>query len=85
MSLTCTAEGGPRIMTRWEFNCRSRKQNVVANGSNSVTYNVSSLSTGHAGVYCCVAAIDGMKVSGNRYTLYGESVSKHLQSMGMLI
>ena len=63
-------------MTRWQFNNgSSRTQTTIANGSNSVTYNVSSLSTDHAGVYRCVAAIDEMRVSGHRYTLYGESVS----------
>ena len=69
VSLTCTAEGGPRIMTRWQFDDGS----TVANGSSSVTYNVSSLSTDHTGVYYCVAIIDGMTVtSAMNYTLFGE-------------
>ena len=68
VSLTCTAEGGPRIMTRWQFDNGS----TVANGSSSVTYNVSSLSTNHTGVYYCVAIIDGMIVTSMNYTLFGE-------------
>ena len=68
VSLTCTAEGGPRIMTRWQFDDGSS----VANGSSSVTYNVSSLSTDDAGVYYCEAIIDGMTDTSMNYTLFGE-------------
>ena len=75
VSLTCIAEGGPRIMTRWQFNNGSSVQ-TVASGSNSVTYNVSSLSTDHTGVYYCEAIIDGMSDISMNYTLFGESV-KH--------
>ena len=68
VSLTCTAEGGPRIMTRWQFGDGS----TVANGSSSVTYNVSSLSTDDAGVYYCDAIIDEMTDTSMNYTLFGE-------------
>ena len=70
VSMTCTADGGPRIMTRWQFNNGSSVQ-AVANGSNSVTYNVSSLSTDHAGVYYCEAIIDGMSDISLNYILFG--------------
>ena len=68
VSLTCTAEGGPRIITRWQFDDGS----TVANGSSSVTYNVSSLSTNHTGIYYCEAIIDGMTVTSVNYALFGE-------------
>ena len=71
VSLTCTAEGGPRIMTRWQFDDGSSVE-TVADGSSSVTYVVSSLSTDHTGVYYCEAIIDGMTNTSMNYTLYGE-------------
>ena len=71
VSMTCIAEGGPRIMTRWQFNNGSSVQ-TVASGSNSVTYNVSSLSTDHTGVYYCEAIIDGMSDISMNYTLFGK-------------
>ena len=68
VSLTCTAEGGPRIMTRWQFDNGS----TVADDGSSVTYDVSSLSTDDTGVYYCEAIIDGMSVTSVNYTLFGE-------------
>ena len=70
VSLTCTAEGGPRIMTRWQFDDGSSVV-IVASGSSSVTYNITSLSTEHAGVYYCEAIIDGMTDTSLSYTLFG--------------
>ena len=69
----CTAEGGPRIMTRWQFDNGVTVQ-TVANGSSSVTYNVSSLSTDHTGTYYCEAIIDGMTDTSMNYTLFGEYI-----------
>ena len=74
VSLTCTAEGGPRIMTRWQFDDGSTVE-TVANDSSSVTYEISSLSTDHTGVYYCEAIIDGMTDTSMNYTLFGECVS----------
>ena len=74
VSLTCTAEGGPRIMTRWQFDNGSSVQTVASN-SNSVTYNISSLSTEHTGDYYCVATIDGRNDTSIMYTLFGESIT----------
>ena len=71
VSLTCTAEGGPRIMTRWQFDDGSSVE-TVADGNSSVTYVVSSLSTDHTGVYYCEAIIDGMINTSMNYTLFGE-------------
>ena len=71
VSLTCTAEGGPRIMTRWQFDNGSSVE-TVADGNDSVTYNVPSLSTAHTGVYYCEVIIDGMADTSMNYTLYGE-------------
>ena len=71
VSLTCTAEGGPRIIIRWQFDDGSSVE-TVADGSNSVTYVVSSLSTDHTGVYYCEAIIDGMTDTSMNYTLFGE-------------
>ena len=71
VSLTCTAEGGPRIMTRWQFDDGSTVE-TVANDSSSVTYEISSLSTDHTGVYYCEAIIDGMTDTSMNYTLFGE-------------
>ena len=68
VSLTCTAEGGPRIMTRWQFDDGSTVE-TVANDSSSVTYEISSLSTDHTGVYYCEAIIDGMTDISMNYTL----------------
>ena len=73
VSLTCTAEGGPRIMTRWQFDNGSSVI-TVASGSSSVTYNITSLSTEHTGVYYCEAIIDGMTDTSMNYTLFGECV-----------
>ena len=70
VSLTCTAEGGPRIMTRWQFDNGS----TVANGTSSVTYQVPSLSSEHTGVYYCEAIIDSMRDTSLNYTLFGEYV-----------
>ena len=74
VSLTCTAEGGPRIMTRWQFDDGSTVE-TVANDSSSVTYEISSLSTDHTGVYYCEAIIDGMTDISMNYTLFGECIS----------
>ena len=71
VSLTCTAEGGPRIMTRWQFDDGSSVE-TVADGNSSVTYVVSSLSTDHTGVYYCEAIIDGMTDTSMNYTLFGK-------------
>ena len=71
VSLTCTAEGGPRIMTRWQFDNGSSVE-TVADGNSSVTYVVSSLSTDHTGVYYCEAIIDGVSITSMNYTLFGE-------------
>ena len=71
VSLTCTAEGGPRIMTRWQFDDGSTVE-TVANDSSSVTYEISSLSTDHIGVYYCEAIIDGMIDISMNYTLFGK-------------
>ena len=68
LSLTCTAEGGPRIMTRWQFDDGSTVE-TVANDSSSVTYEISSLSTDHNGVYYCEAIIDGITDTSMNYTL----------------
>ena len=78
VSLTCTAVGGPRLVTRWQFNDGSTI-NTVANdiGSVSVTYEVPSLSTGHTGDYYCEAIIDGMTDTSMMYTLYGKCVCFH--------
>ena len=73
VSLTCTAEGGPRIMTRWQFDNGSSVI-TVASGSSSVTYNITSLSTEHAGVYYCEAIIDGMTDTSMEYALFGQYV-----------
>ena len=71
ISLTCTAKGGPRIMTRWQFDNGSSVV-TVANDSSGVTYDVPSLSTEHTGVYYCEAIIDGMTDTSMNYTLFGE-------------
>ena len=73
ISLTCTAKGGPRIMTRWQFSNGSSVQ-TVANGGSSVTYNISSISTDHAGIYYCEAIIDGMTDTSMSYTLFGKGM-----------
>ena len=75
VSLTCAAEGGPRLVTRWQFNNGSTT-NTVANDtdSGSVTYEISSVSTEHAGDYYCEAIIDEMTVTSMNYTLYGKCV-----------
>ena len=73
VSLTCTTEGGPRIMTRWQFDNGSSVV-TVASDSSSVTYEVPSLSTEHTGVYYCEAIIDGMTDTSMNYTLFGECV-----------
>ena len=73
VSLTCTAKGGPRIMSRWQFSNGSSVQ-TVANGGSSVTYNISSVSTDHAGIYYCEAIIDGMTDTSTSYTLFGKGM-----------
>ena len=70
VSLTCTADGGPRIMTRWQFDDASSVE-TIADGNSSVTYVVSSLSTDHTGVYYCEAIIDGVTDTSMNYSLYG--------------
>ena len=76
ISLTCTAEGGSKIMTRWQFD-NGVSVVTVASNSSSVTYDVPSLSTKHTGVYYCEAIIDGMTDSSINYTLFGECVYTH--------
>ena len=73
LSMACTAEGGPRIMTRWQFDDGSSVE-TVADGNSSVTYIVSSLSTDHTGVYYCEAIIDRITATSMFYTLIGEYV-----------
>ena len=69
--MTCSASGGPRIMTMWLFDDGS-SLSTVANGSDSVTHNISSSSTSNTGTYYCIAIIDGMNDTSNMYTLFGE-------------
>jgi len=45
---------------------------IVANGSESVTHNISSSSTSDTGTYYCIASIDGMNDTSDEYTLFGE-------------
>ena len=71
-SMTCTASGGPRIMTMWQFNNGSLS--TVVTGSNSVTHTISSSSTSDTGTYHCVATIDGMTDTSDMYTLFGKTV-----------
>ena len=78
VSLTCTAEGGPRIMTRWQFDNGSSVE-TVADGGSSVTYDVSSLTTNYTGVYYCGAIIDGITDTSMNYTLFGE----YMGSLGL--
>ena len=73
ISLICIAEGGPRIMTSWQFDDGSSVV-TVADGNNSVTYVVSSLSTDHTGVYYCEAIIDRMTNTSMNYTLFGKDL-----------
>ena len=86
VSLTCSAEGGPRIMTRWQFDNGSNVLEAVADGNSSVTYVVSSLSTDRTGVYYCEAIIDGMTNTSMNYTMYGEYMDSwdyvHIQGLG---
>ena len=77
VSLTCAAEGGPRLVTRWQFNNGSTINTVNNTDSGRVTYEVTSLSTGHAGDYYCEAIIDEMTVTSMVYTLYGKCVGLH--------
>ena len=70
LSLSCTAEGGPRIMTKWQFDNGSSVLTVASNSS-SVTYEVPSLSTEHTGVYYCESVIDEMTDTSINYTLFG--------------
>ena len=78
--MTCTASGGPQIMTMWQFEDDSSTGasgsllSTVATGSNSVTYTISSSSTSDAGTYYCVATIDGMSDTSNMYTLFGKTL-----------
>ena len=60
-------------MTRWQFDDGSSAE-TVADGSSSVTYDVSSLSTDHTGVYYCEAIIDGITDTIMNYTLFGKYV-----------
>ena len=62
-------------MTRWQFDDGSTVE-TVANDSSSVTYEISSLSTDHTGVYYCEAIIDGMTDTSMNYTLSGEFFAK---------
>ena len=71
--MTCSAIGGPRIMTMWLFDDGS-PLSIVANGSDTVTYNISSSSTSDTGIYYCIATIDGMNDTSDVYTLFGESL-----------
>ena len=70
--MTCSASGGPRIMTMWLFDDGSSLL-TVANSSGSVTHNISSSSTSDTGTYYCIATIDGLNDTSDTYTLFGES------------
>ena len=78
-SMTCTASGGPRIMTMWQFEDYSSTGasgslvSTVATGSDSVTYTISSSSTSDTGTYYCVATIYGMTNTSDMYTLFGKT------------
>ena len=71
--MTCSASGGSRIMTMWLFD-DSSSLSIVANGSDTVTHNISSSSTSVTGTYYCIATIDGMNDTSDVYTLFGESL-----------
>ena len=74
-SMTCTASGGPRIMTMWQFNDVSGSSSLtVANDSNSVTYTIAFSSTSDTGTYHCIATIDDMEATSAMYTLFGKTV-----------
>ena len=70
--MTCSASGGPRIMTMWLFDDGSSLSIVVANGTDSVTFNISSSSTSDTGTYYCIATIDGINDTSDVYTLFGK-------------
>ena len=59
-------------MTMWLFDDGS-SLSIVANGSDSVTHNISSSSTNDTGTYYCIATIDGMNDTSDVYALFGES------------
>ena len=63
-------------MTRWQFDNGSSVV-TVANGSSSVIYDVTSLSTEHIGVYYCEANTDEVIDTSVNYTLFGEYVYPH--------
>jgi len=69
--MTCSSSGGPRIMTMWLFDDGS-SLSTVANGSDSVTHNISSSSTSNTGTYYCIATINGINDTSDEYTLIGE-------------
>ena len=75
--MTCSASGGPRIMTMWLFDDGS-SLSTVANGSDTVTHNISSSSTSDTGSYYCIVSIDGMNDTSDVYTLFGESCTSNL-------
>ena len=59
-------------MTIWQFDDGSTVETVANDNRSSVTYEISSLSTDHTGVYYCEAIIDGMTDISMNYTLSGE-------------
>ena len=67
-------------MTRWQFDNGSSVV-TVANGSSSVIYDVTSLSTEHTGVYYCEANTDGVIDTSVNYTLFGKYVYAHQLSL----
>ena len=60
-------------MTVWLFDDGS-SLSTVANGSDSVTYNISSSSTSDTGSYYCIATTDEMNDTSDVYALFGESL-----------
>ena len=69
--MICSARGGPRIMTMWLFDDGS-SLSMVANGSDSITHNISSSSTSDTGTYYCIATIDEMNDTSDVYNLFRE-------------
>ena len=78
MVLNCTAEGGPRLITRWQFDNGS----TLASGINNTLYTITSLSTEHTGVYYCEATLDGMTDTSVNYTLFGKLIHIYVYIFG---
>ena len=69
-TITCEAQGGPRLLIRWYKGNELILSGQI--GNTSLSYNISSANVTDNGDYTCVAGIDDYEVNSTSINLLGK-------------